>query len=101
MIGVQVHYRVKKSKVAAAKKAISAFVDAIRRHEPGTISYEAFQQPDGVSFVHVMTFKDARSQKVHQGTPHVKVFTGILYPLCEEEPVFTTLVPMAATSKKR
>ncbi len=101
MMTMMVQYRVKKSKVPTVKKAIAQFVDAIERHEPGTLSYEAFQLEDDVSFLHVMSFQNVRSQKVHQGTPQLKVFVGTLYPCCVIEPVFTTIAPVAATSKKR
>ncbi len=91
MIYVMARYRVKKGKIEEIKKAIIDFVDAIRKNEPGTLFYDSFQEEDSLSFVHFMSFKDEKAREFHTNTAHVKKFVGILYPECEEEPVFTEL----------
>ena len=66
-------------------------VDAVKKNEPGTLVYEAFQEVDGDSFVHIMTFKDDKAEQVHGSSDYVKKFVRLLYPYCDEEPVFTKL----------
>lgn len=88
---VMARYKVKKEKVEEVKRAIKEFVDGIRRNEPDTLFYDAFQEEDDVSFVHFMCFKDGKAQEFHRSTPHVKKFVDVLYPDCEEKPTFTEL----------
>lgn len=83
-------YKIRKNKRAAVVRAIREFVHAVRRREPGT-RYEAYQLPDGVSFIHFMAFKNPSAEKKHRTVPHTKKFVGILYPNCTREPKFTTL----------
>ena len=54
-------FRVRPSEVAAAEKAIIAFVAQVA-DEPGTLRYESFREPDGVSYLHVMIFADDDAQ---------------------------------------
>lgn len=96
---LMVRYRVKKNKVEVVKKAIREFVDAIRKKEAGTLVYEAFQEPDGASFVHFMTFRDARAEASHRKAEHTLKFVGVLYPNCEQDPVFTELRLVRSTQR--
>ncbi len=86
---VMVRYTVKKEKLDMVKKALSAFVDAVRMHEPYT-SYEAYQEGEA-SFVHIITFRDDSSEKVHGEADYTNRFVDLLYPECVSEPAFTEL----------
>lgn len=88
---IMARYTVKKQGIEEVKRAITEFVDAVKKNEPDTLAYEAFHENDNVSFVHFMTFKDENAETAHKTTPHVMKFVEILYPLCENEPVFTEL----------
>jgi quinol monooxygenase YgiN len=83
-------FRVRASEVAAAEKAIIAFVSRVA-DEPGTLRYESFREADGVSYVHLMGFADDDAEQAHQKSDHVKQFVAELYPRCEQQPVFTDL----------
>ena len=83
-------FRVRASEVAAAEKAIIAFVSKVA-DEPGTLRYESFREADGISYVHVMAFADDAAEQAHRQTEHVKQFVAELYPKCEMQPVFTDL----------
>jgi len=87
---ILVRYRVKKDKVDEAEKAVHAFIHAVQS-EGETSSYEAFREPDGVTFLHFMSFRDDEAERQHREASHTKAFTQALYPLCDEEPVFTEL----------
>ncbi len=81
-------FRVRASEVAAAEKAIIAFVSKVA-DEPGTLRYESFREADGVSYVHLMAFADADAEEAHKTTDYLKQFVADLYPRCEAQPVFT------------
>lgn len=88
-------FKVKKDAVKRCKGAIAQFVDAVKK-EKGTVIYQSFQLPDHVSFIHFMAFQDQASEEFHSSTKHVSAFTKILYPCCEEKPVFTDLTNVSS-----
>lgn len=91
MIHITVKYKIKKDKTNKIKKAIKEFVDSVKKKEPGTLVYKAFQLDDRLSFIHFMTFKDKKSKKIHETSHYVKKFVNVLYPNCAKKPVFTDL----------
>lgn len=92
-----VEYKVKKNKAPVVRKAIKEFVARVRRKEGWTLVYEAFEKPDGVSFVHFMVFKNEKAEEFHRTTPHCAKFVSILYPNCVKKPVFTEIKLVAYT----
>lgn len=91
MKNIMVTYKVKSTKIEEVKNAIVNFIDAIIEREQDTIRYEAYQEPDGVSFVHLMAFRDEAAEQLHRNSTYTAKFTSILYLNCEKEPVFTEL----------
>ena len=91
-------FRVRASEVPAVEKAIIAFVGQVA-DEPGTLRYESFREPDGVSYVQVMIFADDDAQAKHGQTAHMKAFVAELYPRCEAEPVFTDLKKVSGAGR--
>ena len=89
---MMVRYKVKKEKLDEAKEAIIEFVDAVKANEPGTIAYQVFQDnADPEVMFHFMLFDDEYAQTLHRKSSYVKRFVDLIYPLCAEEPVFTSL----------
>jgi quinol monooxygenase YgiN len=87
-----VSFKVKKNKVEDAKAAIQKFVKEIQKKEPGTALYNCFQENnDETSFIDMMTFESEKAEEHHRHTKCVKDFVDELYPLCEEEPIFSEL----------
>jgi quinol monooxygenase YgiN len=85
-------YKIKKGKLVQARKAIIEFVHAVWKNEPGTLHYGAYQFGHrGRGFVHFMAFRNAKAERIHGSTEHVRKFRSILYPLCEEKPKFTEI----------
>ena len=84
-------YRVKKEKLKEVKKAVAVFVDGVRKNEPGTLFYEAYQGRGDIAFFHIMTFEDETAEEHHRRTPHMEAFVQKLYASCEEEPGFVNL----------
>jgi quinol monooxygenase YgiN len=93
-------FKVDPRRLADARRAISSFIEAVGRLEPGTLAYEAFQEPEGV-FLHFMTFESEAAESLHRSTPHVRRFVDELYPLCVEKPLFTELTSVAEVRRGR
>ena len=87
-----VQYKLKKKKLAKAKDALSEYVDAVKKNEPGTMEYKVFQDADdSSSFVHLMSFVDQNAKKAHEKTEHLKKLKKILVPISKGKAVYTTL----------
>ncbi len=87
-----VQYNVKKKKLAKAKDALSEYVDAVKKNEPGTIEYKVFQDADdSSSFVHIMSFTDKNAKKTHEKTEHLKKLKKILVPMSKGKAEYATL----------
>lgn len=91
-------FRVRPAEVPAVEKAIIAFV-AQAADEPGTLRYESFREPDGVSYVHLMIFADDEAEARHAPTAHMETFLADLLPRCEVEPAFTNLRKVAGAGR--
>jgi quinol monooxygenase YgiN len=87
MIHKVARFKVKEDKVGECLDAIHEFLKAVRE-EPGTVKYEAYELPDKVSFIHLMTFHDEAAEAAHRESAHTKKFTDALYPHCEIQPEF-------------
>jgi quinol monooxygenase YgiN len=83
-------FRIRRSELAAAEKAIVEFVSKVS-DEPGTLRYESFREADGVSYVHLMAFADDKAEEAHEKTEHGKKFAAALSQKCEAQPAFTDL----------
>ena len=91
-------FRVRASEVSRAEKAIIEFISAVA-DEPGTLRYESFRESDGVSYLHLMSFADEKAEAAHRETEHMKKFAGVLYPLCDVQPVFTDLAKVSGAGR--
>ncbi|MDP3964085.1 MAG: antibiotic biosynthesis monooxygenase [bacterium] len=94
MIAKIAEFTVKAEALEHCLEIIEDFIQHVRVKEPGTLFYRSYQMPDRVSFLHVMEFEDKTAAEHHRSTPHVKAFVKELYPLCEEEPEFTDIIPV-------
>ena len=93
-------YRVKRSAVPKVKKAIKEFVEYVRRHEPGTQMYLAWQEKnDPTHFLHFFIFRDAAARSRHGKSAAVKKFEAVYGPeLVGGDVIFTEY---KAVSNKR
>ena len=98
MIHRTVRYTVEPGSVEKVKLAVAELVAAIKANEPGTVIYEAFLEHDGVSFVHMMIFKDEESAAAHRTAKHTDAFVESLYPNCTSLPVISDLTMVGSTS---
>ena len=84
-------YQVRPEAVPQVKKAIQEFVRWLRKNEPGTEMYLAWQeQNDPTRFVHLFIFKDKAAQRRHGKSEAVKRFEKVYSPyLAGGDVVFT------------
>jgi quinol monooxygenase YgiN len=94
MIAKLARYRVKADKQEQVVSIVEEFVKKVRDQESNTLRYTAYRLEDGVSFVHIMYFKDEEAEEHHRGTDYLKQFEKLLHPDCVEEPVFVTITPV-------
>ena len=74
-------YRVKPETVDECLVAIREFVEYVRREEPQTRHYVAWQdERDPVHFLHHFVFEDEAAEQRHRESEAVKAFTSVLYP---------------------
>jgi len=90
-------YRVKASGVAKVESAIREFVDYVKKSEPGSLMYLAWQEKnDPTKFVHLFIFKDEEAQKRHGQSEEVRRFEAAYSPeLAGGGVVFTDYVMIA------
>lgn len=96
MIAKLARYRVKAEKKEEVLSVVEEFVKTVKENEPGTLRYTAYRLEDGVSFVHIMYFKDEDAEQRHRGSENARKFEKRLRPNCEEEPEFVTITPVPA-----
>lgn len=97
-ITILVQYKIKKKKLAKAKDAISEYVQAVQKNEPGTTEYKVFQDgDDNTIFLHSMSFVDTTAKKAHEKSEHLKKLKKILVPMSKGEATYTRMVEMKPT----
>ena len=84
-------YQVKASAANRVKKASQEFVEYVRKNEPGTQMYLAWQEKsDPTRFLHLFIFADEAAQKRHGESEAVKRFESTYSPeLVGGEVLFT------------
>jgi quinol monooxygenase YgiN len=87
-------FTVDPAEVPVCAEAIRAFIAVVRDQEPGTLRYESYRMPDGVSFLHVMQFADEDAEAVHRSSDHVREFSETIYSRCVGEPKFSVVEPV-------
>ena len=81
-------FRVRSSEVAAAEKAMIAFVSKVA-DEPGTLRYESFREADGISYLHFMMRGPARLHRSEDGQRSRQVgYTGAISRLRQGRSTF-------------
>lgn len=97
MIHKIAHYKVRQNKLGLVKPVIESFVAAVKANERMTYYAAYSHTEDPTRYVHIMSFPDEAAEKKHQTAVYTKQFVSVLYPNCEESPVFTDLVLRATT----
>ena len=83
---------------ATVAAALREFVTAVGQHESGTRVYTALQDvKDPTRFMTSFVFENESARQFHQSTEWVKRFTGVIYPLNEDEVLFTEYHLVAST----
>ena len=97
-VTIMVQYKIKKKKLAKATSAISEYIEAVKKNEPGTTEYKVFQdENDRTLFIHVMSFADKAAKKIHEKSVHLKQLKKILVPISKGKAVYTSMVRITPT----
>lgn len=97
MAYLQVTYRIRSDCLDEGQSKVLAFAEAIRKNPPRFVNYYILRHGnDGASFVHFMSFRNHDDQLDHMQLPHVKHFVETILALCEQGPIYTDLVGVAA-----
>ena len=91
MIRMMIKYSIKRNKIGAFSSAIEDFVTAVQKKEVEISEYNVFQGPDGLSFVHYVTFPDQEVQMKHVKASHTKKFNKVLAKSVSANPVYIPL----------
>ena len=91
MIRMMIKYKIKPKKLKSFSEAIENFVSSVQKKESEITEYNVFQGPDGVSFIHYVTFPDQKTQSDHIHEVHTKKFNKILKESVESNPVYIPL----------
>ena len=94
-----VRYTVRKERLEQVRKALGEFVDSVRMQEPYTF-YDAFQDGER-SFVHLMAFRDEKSETLHNSADYTNRFLDLLYSSCEAEPESSGLSLVRSSRQER
>ena len=88
-------YSVRKDKLKVVVPAVKEFVKTVNKKERGTLMYTAFQKKGAPhEFIHIMVFKDKKSERLHKKSKHNRKFVDVIYPNCSSEPVFVDLTKL-------
>ena len=99
MIYQTANYQVNKQAIDKVKKAIKEFTLYVKKNEPGTILYLAWQKKDDIkTFMHFFIFENEKAQDIHSKSRAVKKFESIYSPELVEKKVSFTDYELIATN---
>lgn len=100
MIYQTAYYQVNEQSVNKVKEAVKEFTQYVKKNEPGTIMYLAWQKKDDPTcFVHLFIFKDEAAQDIHSKSNAVKKFESVYAPELVSEGVNFTDYELVATNQ--
>jgi hypothetical protein len=88
---VMVRYKVKADRVGENEAFIKAVFEQLRKDAPAGLRYASFKQPDGVSFVHMVSIETTDGSNPLGDTAAFKAFTADIKARCDEPPVAVEL----------
>ena len=83
---VMVQYKVKADKAAENRRYIEEVFKELHARMPEGMRYASFVQPDGLSFVHIVSLERADGGNPLGDTEAFKAFTKDIKARCEEGP---------------
>jgi quinol monooxygenase YgiN len=89
-IHMTARFRVRPEVLQQALYAISDFVDHAQVHEPGTLTYDSFQEfGDPCAFLHAFSFADEAAEDAHRVSDAAGRFADEIDPLLDGGMEFT------------
>ncbi len=84
---IMVRYKVKADKAAENVAYIDKVFEQLKREQPSGLRYASFKQPDGVSFVHLVSLETPDGSNPLGELQAFKDFTAKIRERCDEPPV--------------
>jgi hypothetical protein len=91
-----VSYQLKPDRVDENERLVVAVFEAMNRIRPSGLRYAAFRQPDGVSFIHLVSHDDADGRNALTALPAFKAFAEGVEDRCETPPVRVELTEIGS-----
>ena len=91
-----VSYKLKADRVAENERYVVAVFEALREAAPPGLRYATFRQPDGVSFVHIVSHEEADGSNALTSLPAFKAFAQGVKERCEVTPVRVELTKIGS-----
>jgi hypothetical protein len=88
---IMVRYVVKPDRAAENRQYIENVFAELRRNSPAGVRYASFQQPDGVSFVHLVSVETATGENPLTLLPTFQAFQAGIKDRCEVQPIVTEM----------
>jgi hypothetical protein len=88
---IMVRYVVKPDRAAENRQFIENVFDELRRNSPAGLRYASFQQPDGVSFVHLVSIETDSGDNPLTQSPAFQAFQAGIKDRCQVQPVVTEI----------
>lgn len=93
---IMVRYKVKADKAAENVAYIDKVFEQLKREQPSGLRYASFKQPDGVSFVHMVSLETPDGSNPLGELQAFKDFTAKIKERCDEPPVAAELTEVGA-----
>jgi hypothetical protein len=91
-----VRYKLKPERVAENERLAAAVYDALREAKPEGLRYATFRLEDGVSFVHIVSHREAEGSNALTSLPAFKAFSAGVKDRCVDPPVRVELTVIGA-----
>ena len=91
-----VSYKLKPDRVAENEALVLAVFKALIRAKPAALSYATFRQPDGVSFIHLVSYTQPDGRYALTSLPEFKAFAQGIEDRCEAPPVRVELTEIGS-----
>lgn len=93
---IMVRYKVKADKAAENVAYIDKVFEQLKREQPSGLRYASYKQPDGVSFVHMVSLETPDGSNPLGELQAFKDFTAKIKERCDEPPAAAELTEVGS-----
>jgi hypothetical protein len=93
---IMVRYKVKADKAGENEAHVKKVFEQLKRDQPSGLRYASYKQPDGVSFVHMVSLETPDGSNPLGELQAFKDFTAKIKERCDEPPVAAELTEVGS-----